>query len=230
MLIGILETGHVPETLEAQHGDYPAMFERLLGGRGLSFRSWAVVDMEFPASIHEADGWLITGSRHGTYEDLPFIEPLEAFVREAFEAKVPIVGICFGHQIIAQALGGKVEKFAGGWAVGRQEYTIGGRPYALNAWHQDQITELPEGAEVIGNSDFCEYAALAYDDLALSVQPHPEFTGLFVEGLIDERGKGVVPDELLQQARDDLPAPTNADDIAEMIADFFLKHREKKHG
>lgn len=93
-----------------------------------------------PPRSHDADGWLITGSRHGAYEDHAFIPPLEGFIRDAYGAAVPMVSICFGHQIIAQALGGKVEKFNGGWSVGAQDYDFGDEKLTLNAWHQDQAT------------------------------------------------------------------------------------------
>jgi GMP synthase-like glutamine amidotransferase len=85
--------------------------------------------MDFPKDIHDCDGWLITGSRFGAYEDHPFIPPLEDFIRAAYAAHVPVVGICFGHQIIAQAMGGKVEKYAGGWSVGPTEYNFGDQTY-----------------------------------------------------------------------------------------------------
>jgi GMP synthase-like glutamine amidotransferase len=116
MQIGILQTGQSPDALRDDAGDYPDMFERLLAGQGFTFRTWHVEAMDFPASVHDMDGWLITGSRHGAYEDHPFIAPLEAFIRDAYAAHVPMVGVCFGHQIIAQAMGGKVERYAGGWS------------------------------------------------------------------------------------------------------------------
>lgn len=225
MQIGILQTGHAPESIKAELGEYADMFERLLAEQGLSFTRYFVVDMDFPESVHAADGWLITGSKHGAYEDLPFIPPLEAFIREAYAAHVPMVGICFGHQIIAQALGGKVEKFSGGWAVGPTTYRIGGQEFSLNAWHQDQVTELPEGAEAIGGNDFCRNAALAYDDQILTIQPHPEFTPQMTRMLIDQRGRGVVPDDLLDDALAKLDGPTDSAAMARQIADFFKKAR-----
>ena len=109
MKIGILQTGHAPDELLHDRGDYDAHFARLLDGNGFTFRTYNVVDMDFPGSIHDCDGWLITGSKHGAYEDHPFIPPLEALIREVYNTDLPLVGICFGHQIIAQALGGTVE-------------------------------------------------------------------------------------------------------------------------
>jgi len=225
MLIGILQTGEAPEALRGQSGDYPAMFERLLAGHGFTFRTWKVMEMEFPEGPDAADGWLITGSRFGAYEDHPFIKPLEEFIRAVHDAHVPMVGICFGHQIIAQALGGTVEKFAGGWSVGPQEYDFEGRQVTLNAWHQDQVTRPPEGARRIGSSPFCENAALAYGDTIWTVQPHPEFRDDFVQGLIDTRGKGVVPDPQLAEATARLGTPLSDLSVAQEIAAFFTQAR-----
>ncbi len=225
MLIGILQTGHAPDALVAQSGTYPDMFRRLLADRGFTFRDYDVANMQFPADVHDCDGWLLTGSRHGAYEDHPFIPPLEDFIRRAHAAHVPMVGICFGHQIIAQALGGRVEKFAGGWSVGPQDYDFGGETIRLNAWHQDQVTRLPEGAEVIASSPFCAHAALAYGDRAFTVQAHPEFSADFLAGLMDKRGPGVVPDPLMQAARARLGQPLDDQTLAARIAAFFKAPR-----
>ena len=225
MLIGILQTGESPDILREGSGDYPDMFETLLAGRGLTFRTYRVKDMDFPADVHDCEGWLITGSRFGAYEDHPFIKPLEAFIRKAIAAKVPMVGVCIGHQIIAQAMGGTVEKYAGGWSVGPTEYDFGGETVTLNAWHQDQVTQRPEGAEVAGSNAFCENAALVYGDAAFTLQALPEFRDSFIEGLMDTRGKGVVPDDRLAAARARLGAPNASGTLADRITAFFLKPR-----
>lgn len=221
MKIGILQTGLAPDTLAATMGDYPDMFARLLDGHGFHFATFKVVEGEFPASVHNCDGWLITGSKHGAYEDHPWIPPLEEFIRRAYWAHIPIVGICFGHQILAQAMGGKVERYAGGWAVGATEYDFGGHPMRLNAWHRDQVTKVPPMAEVVSANDFCANAALLYGDRAFSVQAHPEFRPEFIEGLIETRGKGLVPDATMAAATARLNLPLDDQTMADRISAFF---------
>lgn len=224
MLIGILQTGHAPDALRPIHGNYPDLFQTLLRDRGFDFRTFAVVDGEFPQGPHDADGWLITGSRHGAYEDHPWIPPLEQLIRDIQAANLPLVGVCFGHQIIAQALGGRVEKFPGGWSVGRTEYDWGGETVALNAWHQDQVTQKPEGAKVLATSPFCANAALVYGQdtpWAFTVQAHPEFHRPFLADMIDKRGRGIVPDPLLDAAKTRVDQPTDDAILADRIARFF---------
>jgi GMP synthase (glutamine-hydrolysing) len=221
MKIGILQAGHAPDAMRPETGDYDTIFATLLAGHGFSFAAYDVENMVFPDSVHDCDGWLITGSRHGVYEDHPFIAPLEQFVRDAFAADVPLVGVCFGHQIIAQALGGKVEKFAGGWAVGRQIYDWQGDQIALNAWHQDQVVEAPAQATRLATNDFCGDAALVYGKNAFTVQAHPEYDHNFISGLATHRAPGVVPEPLRLKA---LEEPTTRDDnarLAAMMARFF---------
>jgi len=221
MKIGILRTGHAPDGLIDTMGNYDTMFERLLDGHDFTYQTFSVVDGEFPDGPQNADGWLITGSKHGAYEDHAWIPPLEALIREIHATGKPMIGVCFGHQIIAQAMGGTVEKYKGGWSVGPTEYTLDGAPVTLNAWHQDQVTQLPDTARVVGSSDFCAHAMLAYGDSIWTLQPHPEFSPAFMDGLIKTRGKGVVPDDRLDAATAKISTFLNTTDIASHMAQFF---------
>ena len=221
MLIGILVTGHALDELRDTRGDYDRIFDDLLKAFGFETKAWFVVDEEYPESPEDADGWLITGSKHGAYEDHPWIPHLEAFIRDVYADGRPMIGICFGHQIIAQALGGKVVKFDQGWAVGHTDYDIGGDQMRLLAWHQDQVVETPESAEVIGSNAFCENAALLYDNRILTIQPHPEFDGEILERLIDVRGKGVVEPDRLAVAKENQLGPHDSLRFVERMSAFF---------
>ncbi|MHA6266875.1 type 1 glutamine amidotransferase [Aliiroseovarius sp. CAU 1755] len=223
MRIGILQTGHSPDEVRDELGDYGQMFTRLLDGYGYDFTTYSVVDGDFPSGPDAADGWLITGSKHGAYEDHDWIAPLEALIRQIRDAGRPLVGVCFGHQIIAQALGGKVAKFDGGWAVGRQTYDIDGEQIALNAWHQDQVVELPEGARVFASNDFCANAGFMIGDRIMTIQPHPEFTAKMIDALIQHRGRGNVSDDILNAAQDNLSQPVDAPAFADRMADVLNK-------
>ncbi|MBT6531648.1 MAG: type 1 glutamine amidotransferase [Marinovum sp.] len=217
MKVGILQAGHAPAEMIAETGNYAQMFTQFLSGRDYSFAAYSVVDMEFPKSAHSADCWVITGSRHGVYENLPFIEPLKALVRDIYNLKIPLVGVCFGHQVIAQALGGQVEKYSGGWSVGATDYDFEGQTVSLNAWHQDQVVALPADARVLGSSPFCKYAFLGYGENVFTVQAHPEFDSRFINGLIDTRGRGLVPDDLLERASRKLELPNSNSALADRI-------------
>jgi len=224
MTIGILETGRPSEAVERSHGNYPQAFETLLAGNDFEFTTWDCLNGNFPDTVNAADGWLVTGSRSSVYEDLHWIPPLEDFIREAYNDNVPLVGICFGHQIIAQALGGKVERYEGGWNVGKKEYitTNSGETFSLNAIHQDQVIEKPADATLIASSDSCANAVLAYGSKALTIQPHPEFNKSFTIDLLESIGTKL-PADVLANAKDSL-SNTDAEDrskTAEQIASFF---------
>lgn len=243
MRIGIIETGKVNEALRARHGDYPAMFQALLGRAdpALSFRTFRAVDGEVPAEPKACDAWLLTGSRHGVYDGLPWIEPLKAFLRAARDAGRPIIGVCFGHQILAEALGGRAIKSEKGWGVGVHEYEIIRRPgwmagaprrIAMHALHQDQVVDIPKDATVLATSPFCEYAMLAYGDPeapdAISVQPHPEFGAEFMRELVMQRMGELIPREEGEAALCTLGRPVGAEAMAGWFVEYLrtrAKHR-----
>lgn len=194
MRIGILEAGRPPGDLAEQYGDYPAMLERLLGGAH-DYRTYDVAAGTLPRSPSECAAWLITGSPAGVYDDLAWIAPLTGFLRET-KGKARLVGICFGHQIMAEAFGGRVEKSAKGWGIGLHRYDVVERmpwmddaeSFAAAASHQDQIVAQPPRSRIVARSDFTPFAALSYEDQpAISFQCHPEFETAFARALLGSR-------------------------------------------
>lgn len=237
MKIGILETGQPPEHLTGRHGDYPGMFQRLLRSADpdLEFAVYHVTAEQLPGAVDECDAWLITGSRHGVYDPLPWIEPLKRFLKAAYEADVPIVGICFGHQILAEALGGRAAKSDKGWGLGVGRYGIYRKPgwmtgvdgeLALNALHQDQVVELPADAEILAGSDFCPYAVLAYRGNAISIQPHPEFLPEFLRDIVEHRRGTAFSESDAEAGLATLDTPIHTRQVAEWIVNF-LKERTR---
>lgn len=222
MKIGILQTGCAPDELISRHGDYNEMFMQLLAGRGMTFATYRVLDDEFPEDTDAADGWLVTGSRCGVYDGYPWISRLEAWLRNAIAQQAPIVGICFGHQVISQALGGRVEKYHGGWQVGLKSYTSAetGNSRKLLAWHQDQVLALPDTAILLESAPDCRFAALRFGDTVRTYQAHPEFTPGYLEGLFEVRGAAIDPD-VVQAGRQSL-IQGRPDDISDEIATFLI--------
>lgn len=241
MKIGILETGKVNPDLVPEHGPYVPMFRDFLhrADPSIAVEGWDVVDAgRLPASPHDADGWIVTGSKYGVYDALPWMEPLKAFLRETCAARVPVVGICFGHQILAEAMGGRVVKSDRGWGAGVHSYRLepgapdwmaeGDDTVHLHAMHQDQVIEKPEGARVIASSAFCDYAGLAYGDHALSIQPHPEFGTAYQADLIRlRRGGDGIPEERAEAALASLETGVDNDRVAGWVVSFFRRAMEK---
>lgn len=225
--IGVLICGRVRQEIVGKHGEYGGFFERLINNDGFTFVDYFVVDGDFPDSVHACDAYILSGSAHGAYEDHAFIPELEDFIRKAYAQGIAQVGICFGHQIMAQALGGKVVKFDGGWGIGVHAYEmdLGNGPTTinLNAVHQDQVVEKPAEATVIGSSKFCENAAFAYGDKAISFQPHPEFDPDFMKDLITLRRGKSFSEKQSDDAIASLSTDTANSEIAAYIRDFLKK-------
>jgi GMP synthase-like glutamine amidotransferase len=216
--IGILKTGRPPKPAIEQFGTYPDMFMNLLGREAYEWRTYAVDEGDLPARPEDCDAYIVTGSSAGVYDAEPWIAPAMDFLREA-KGKSALVGICFGHQLMAQAFGGQVIKSPKGWGVGEHVYEVlHAEPWMdepvlrirLPASHQDQVVEKPAGAEVFVASEFTPFAGLVWpNDKAISLQPHPEFDPAYAKSLIEHRRGGAYPDE---QADAAIASYSGADD------------------
>ncbi len=231
MKVGILITGRPPVALERQFSGYGLMCATLIeesdNGHNATFNNYALLEGQVPEDPNECDAWLITGSKHGVYEDHSWIKPLTEFVLRAIDKRKKVIGICFGHQLIAQALGGEVQPFVRGPAIGVSTYQSSldnpkaPAPLSLYAWHYDQIISPPSSAEIILQSDFCSYAGLRYEDRAISFQPHPEFSRAYMAALIKHYSGSMLSQETIRQAENSLVTPVSPQHITRHIRQFL---------
>jgi len=232
MKLTIIETGEVPAPLRDRFAPYPKMFERMFDatGHAFTYEVAAVTDgapLPDPARL---EGIVITGSPAGVYDDFAWLDPLRQFIRTAYAGKTPMLGICFGHQIMADALGGDVRKSEKGWGLGRHTYGVTGRPgfmadapatLSVVCSHQDQVITPPDEAQVILASEFTPNAGLAYrNGAALSFQPHPEFLDDYALALAEMR-RGKAPDSVIETALSSIATPSDSAALGGYIGQFF---------
>jgi GMP synthase-like glutamine amidotransferase len=232
--ITIIETGLVSPKNRELHGSYPQMFEHLIGAAdpSVTFDTVSIPAGDPLPDLEGLEAILITGSAAGVYDAFDWIAPLEAFVRTAHDRKVPMVGVCFGHQLIAQALGGTARKSEKGWGLGRHVYDVApgnglmeGTHIAIACSHQDQVITPPAGARTILSSDFTPYAGLLYaGGTTFSVQPHPEFSlGFAMACCAMVRSKGEAPDSVVAPAEASLAEPLESARLGSAITRFLTR-------
>lgn len=198
MKIGILQTGETPPPLRAEYGRYPDMFAELFARSGGDDK-FVVYDVRrgrLPKHPDDCDGYIITGSRHGVYEDMEWIARLLEYAQTLYRLRRPVAGVCFGHQAIAAALGGRVVKSPKGWGVGLQSWDVlraapwmkkTPKKFSLLSFHQDQVIKLPPGSVRLFGSAFCRNAGFAIGNRVFCVQGHPEFVAGFCRDLAHHR-------------------------------------------
>ncbi|MEH6626730.1 MAG: GMP synthase [Motiliproteus sp.] len=238
MKIGILQCGDVMAELQPEFGNYPAMFESMLGDLSplWQFVTYRVVDGEFPSIVDDCDGYITTGSRFGVNDGDPWIDELQEFVVAVAQTQKKYVGICFGHQLLAKALAGRVEKSDRGWGIGVSFNQIAIKkpwmqPYQssldLIVSHQDQVTQLPPGVEVLASSPFCPYYMLQYGDHMMSVQGHPEFSKSYASTLMAKR-TGQIPVARGREGQASLAAKVDDRLMMRWITNFFSGAGERR--
>lgn len=212
--VGLLICDHVRPDLVEVWGDYEGMFRRLLADEDdVEIVPYDVDHGEMPATPEECDAWITTGSRHSVNDDEPWIRGLEEFIRRVAATTTPFVGVCFGHQLIAKALGGTVTKAESGWGVGLKEVEVDGvfgldGSFRILNSHQDQVVALPPGGEVLGRNSHCPVSMLAVGDNLVGIQGHPEFEPGYSLALMQARRGTVIPEAVVDAgiaSLEDLP-------------------------
>ena len=232
MKIGLLKCDFVMPEFHGIDGGIPDMFTHLIGqtGLGAKLKIYRVWEGELPATTDECDAWFTSGARASVFEDLDWIKNFQQFIVALHADRRKTVGICFGHQMIAQALGGEVRRSERGWGIGVQEVAIA----APEPWmqppltgvrmlftHQDQVEQLPPGARLLGSTGHCPHAMFALDSHILAMQSHPEYSRRYLRALIESR-EAIIEPLTFQTGLASLEQPPHREEPAAWLRLFLL--------
>jgi len=227
--LAILDADRLHEPLRDRYHSYASMFERLLRDAGVDWLmdTYLVIDGQYPQQRTSYDAFLITGSKYDSFADTPWIAGLRDYVRDCHADHQPLVGICFGHQLLAHALGGEAGRCDAGWGLGVMQYGLLADapfvdgPAAVNmiVSHQDQVRRLPPRATRLLGNDFCANAGFYIDNEVLALQGHPEFTPDYANALLDYRAE-TLPADVVGAARQSLDLPHDGARVARWIRQF----------
>ena len=230
MKIAIIEADIPRPHLVANFGSYGQIFTQWLQPAlpEAQFSAFAVHAGAALPNPTDFDGYLVTGSRHGVYDELPWMTDLITHLQALRAAKIPVAGVCFGHQIMAKAYGGTVEKSADGWVLGRETYANENQAETektVFAIHQDQVVALPDDVALVHSSKRVRYGRLEYTFPALSVQYHPEFCPEFYRQLLKLLRNEVISASLVDPALESITEDTDSALLAQDFAEFFRSER-----
>ncbi|PSU35732.1 glutamine amidotransferase-related protein [Photobacterium lutimaris] len=235
MKLGVFLCDDVRPELQGKHGNYPTMFSNLFAAvdPNITLQFYRVIDGQYPQTLNECDGYLTSGSRYSVYEQSRWINVFQGFIHQLYFQQVPLVGICFGHQMIAQALAGEVVRSEQGWGIGTAQATINLKEVQRCPWiteppetlsllvsHQDQVLRSPAKCITLAGSNFCPNSILLVGDHFLGIQGHPEFTPEYLFDLMKLR-KSSYPTATYQSALDSLIQPTDHLQVTRWIIQFF---------
>ena len=226
--IGLLLVGHIDAGSLHVGGDYPELYSELLAPLDVELTTYRCDEGQLPQSVREQDGWMCSPSRLSVYDDHAWLRDVEQFLRDLVATETPYVGICFGHQLMAQALGADVRKADYGWGIGAKHYEIlEAQPWmdstddvVLAASHQDQVQQLPSDARLLARADYCPIGGMLIGERAWTLQVHPEFSPALADSLLATRLQ-LFGEEKAAAARKTLSEPLQQQRLAGWISRFF---------
>lgn len=231
MKIGIFECDYMPDNLQSDFISYPEMLIRSFDENNCNFeyKVYESTYNQFPKDINECDAYITTGSLHSINDGFLWITKLEEFVRQCQKKKKTLVGICFGHQLLAKALGGEVKKNELGLGLGvienhimKQEPWMVPNQTRLNMIisHEDQIVKMPDGARLLASNSHCRNFMLQIDDNFLGIQGHPEFNNDFICDLIKVR-EDIIPYDKVKTAYESFSKTPDNSLVIQWIINFL---------
>lgn len=226
--IGLLLVGHIDAGSLHVGGDYPELYTELLAPLDIELVTYRCDEGQLPESVREQDGWMCSPSRLSVYDDVAWLRDVEQLLRDMVATETPYVGICFGHQLMAQALGAEVRKADYGWGIGAKHYEIvepqswmdSTDDIVLAASHQDQVQQLPSEARLLARSDYCPIGGMLIGERAWTLQVHPEFSPSLADSLLATRLE-LFGEEKASAARATLTEPLHQQRISGWISRFF---------
>lgn len=239
----ILLAGDATEYVRKEYGGLACLFQRMLSDPGETWHTYRIIDGEFPSDedLHKYEGFVITGSRYDAHGSEPWILELCELIRKLHKEKMKLLGICFGHQVISRALGGKTGRSVNGWEVGLKKISVldalHTKPYAhkvpssvvIIEIHQDEVYELPSNAELLASSEKTSMEMFAVEDRVLCIQGHPEYKEDIVLDILDVcLKKNLMPEEVISQARSSFEEAKAEHEVLKLLCKSFLKETPPK--
>ncbi|MEX1033009.1 MAG: GMP synthase [Cellvibrionaceae bacterium] len=239
MIIGVLEAETLPPHVVERFGSYGQMFAELLQGLDpeLDFLYYAADQGQLPHGVDACDAYILTGSRHNAFDNDPWIENLKHFICKVHGQSRKCLGVCFGHQLVAEALGGKVINHTNGWGIGVTRFSVGERPpwmsestdsFRILVSHQDQVSQLPPCATLFAHSEFCPNGGYFVGQHIFCLQGHPEFNRDYLRFLINKRAR-LIGESKTEQALKSLHQPVDRSLFRSWIADFLGLPKRSHH-
>jgi len=231
MKIGILVADILDDEVQKKYGNYADMFKALFlkVDADLSFTSYNVVSFEKPLDFDECDAYLITGSKYSAYDKEPWVSKLKDLIIDLAKRKKKLIGICFGHQIIADALGGEVKKSKKGWGVGCMSSDVKinknwlkpvGNIFNLLVSHQDQVVKMPVNANLVATSNFCPVSSFVISDYVLCFQGHPEFNESYLKTIMKKR-RDKIGEPAYKKAMESFNNKPDSKEVTQCILNFI---------